>query len=287
MFSVTEIIIGAFVERLKADYLQNFSNLEPSFPGIISWCARMALERIADTNSLYHDVEHTILVTIVGQDILKGKHNKEGGVSPTDWLNFTIALLCHDIGYVRGVCKGDTDTEFIINEAGDTVKPPAGASDAFLTPYHVERGKIFVRERFEDVSKVVDSERIIASLELTRFPVPDSSDHKDTKGFPGLVRAADLIGQLSDPNYMRKINCLFYEFVETGTAESLGYKNPADLAEAYPGFFWESVYPYITDAIKYLQLTQSGKQHVANLFNHVFAAEHNEYQLGPQPKIRN
>ena len=148
----------------------------------------------------------------------------------------------------------------------------------------MERGKIFAKERFGDISKVIDSERIIANLELTRFPVPDSADHKDTTGFPGLVRAADLIGQLSDPSYMKKVNSLFHEFVETGTAEKLGYRTPADLAEGYPDFFWTSVYPYVKDAIKYLQLTRNGKQHVSNLFGHVFAAEHNEHQLGPQPK---
>ena len=284
MFDISEIIIEAFVERLQTEYLQTFSNLEPSYPGIISWCTRMALERISDSDSLYHDVEHTIMVTSVGQDILKGKHIKEGGITPDDWLHFTISLLCHDIGYVRGVCRDDTETEFVINEDGDMVKPPPGASDAFLTPYHVERGKIFAKERFGDISKVIDSERIIANLELTRFPVPDSADHKDTTGFPGLVRAAGLIGQLSDPSYMKKVNSLFHEFVETGTAEKLGYRTPADLAEGYPDFFWTSVYPYVKDAIKYLQLTRNGKQHVSNLFGHVFAAEHNEHQLGPQPK---
>ncbi len=284
MFNSTEIIIDAFVERLQATYTQNFSNMEPDFPGIISWCARMALERISDTDSLYHDIEHTILVTIVGQDILRGKHIKDGGVTPDDWLHFTISLLCHDIGYVRGVCQGDTDTEFVINSDGERVKPPPGASDAFLTPHHVERGKIFVRERFGEMSKVIDAERIVANMDLTRFPVPQSSDGRDTKGYPGLVRAADLIGQLSDPSYMRKINGLFYEFVETGAAEKLGYANPADLAEGYPAFFWESVYPYIKDGLRYLHMTQGGKQHVANLFGHVFAVEHNERHLGPQPK---
>jgi hypothetical protein len=244
----------------------------------------MALERIADTDSLYHDIEHTILVTNVGQDILRGKHIKDGGVTPSDWLHFTISLLCHDIGYVRGICQGDSDFEYVINEQGDTIIPPAGASDAFLTPYHVERGKIFVRERFGETSTVLNADKIIANLELTRFPVPSTDDHQDTKGYPGLLRAADLIGQLSDPNYMRKINNLFHEFAETGTAEQLGYSTPADLAEGYPTFFWSAVYPYVQDGIRYLQLTQGGKQSVANLFGHVFAAEHHERQLGPQPK---
>ena len=284
MFNITEIVINAFVEKLQESYYLTFTNMEPSYPGIIGWCARMALERIADTDSLYHDIEHTILVTTVGQSILRGKHIKDGGVTPSDWLHFTVSLLCHDIGYVRGICRGDTDSEFVINEKGDLIAPPPGASDAFLTPYHVERGKIFVRQRFGDSSSVLDADKIIANMELTRFPVPDSLDHQDTKGYPGLLRAADLIGQLSDPNYMRKVNNLFYEFAETGMTKKLGYETPADLAEGYPNFFWSAVYPYVQDGIRYLQLTQSGKQAVANMFGHVFAAEHNQHQLGPQPK---
>jgi hypothetical protein len=63
---------------------------------------------------------------------------------------------------------------FVIDAAGNTVTPPRGASDAFLMPYHVERGKIFVRERFAPVP-FVDEERIAAAIELTRFPVPDDA----------------------------------------------------------------------------------------------------------------
>jgi len=55
----------------------------------------------------------------------------------------------------------------------------------------------------------------------------------------------------------------------------------ADLAEAYPKFYWNAVRPYIGDALGYLRLTQEGKQWIANLFAHVFAVEHEEFSLGP------
>src|SRR6185312_15252617 len=74
---------------------------------------------------------------------------------------------------------------------------PRGASDAVLTPYHVTRGKMFVRERLSQ--SVLDGDRIARAIELTRFPVPDDDDHADTNSEAGLVRAADLIGQLADP----------------------------------------------------------------------------------------
>jgi hypothetical protein len=44
----------------------------------------MALETIANRDALYHNVEHTILVTLVGQEVLRGKHMREGGVSSED-----------------------------------------------------------------------------------------------------------------------------------------------------------------------------------------------------------
>jgi hypothetical protein len=188
--------------------------------------------------------------------------------------------LCHDIGYVRGICSGDTDQSFVIDEEGNHFTPPRGASDACLTPYHVDRGKIFVRERLSQVREI-DVDRIVKAIELTRFPVPRTNDHQDTKSEAGLVRAADLIGQLADPRYLQKITKLYYEFVETGAAAHLGYQDAADLADAYPGFFWGVVEPFIADAVQYLQLTQEGKHWIANLHSHVFAMEHRRHTFGP------
>jgi hypothetical protein len=87
------------------------------------------------------------------------------------------------------------------------------------------------------------------------------------------VRAADLIGQLSDPRYLKKIGALFYEFEETGQNKKLGYEHPADLRVNYPGFYWNVVHPYIQDGLRYLSLTQEGKQIIANLYSNVFMVE--------------
>jgi hypothetical protein len=39
-------------------------------------------------------------------------------------------------------------------------------------------------------------------------------------------------------------------------------------------FFWRAVRPYIGDALRYLRVTQEGKQWIANLYAHVFSEEH-------------
>ncbi|HEY9763417.1 MAG TPA: Npun_R2479 family HD domain-containing metalloprotein [Trichocoleus sp.] len=281
MLNPNKILINAFVEALREGYASTYGGFKPDYADIIAWVGNMGLENIANGNALYHNVEHTIYVVLVGQEILRGKHIREGGVSCEDWLHFMISLVCHDIGYIRGVCRQDRVEKnvYATGQDNETVTLPNGATDAGLTPYHVDRGKLFVEERFGGHS-LINAEVIKQNIELTRFPVPSDEDHLDTVRYPGLVRAADLIGQLADPRYLQKIPSLFYEFEETGVNQHLGYRHPEDLRLNYPKFYWKTVYPYIQDAVRYLQLTQEGKQVLANLYSHVFAIEH---ELHPEP----
>ncbi|NET57229.1 MAG: metal-dependent phosphohydrolase [Symploca sp. SIO2E6] len=275
MFNPIEVMIDAFVARLRTSYHRIYGGLNPNYPDIIAWAGNMALENIANSDALYHNVEHTIFVTLVGEEILRGKHLRDGGVTPEDWLHSIISLLCHDIGYVKGVCSQDRPQERLYATGIDEmmVSLPFGSTDASLTPFHVDRGKLFIAERF-GTHTLINAETIQENIELTRFPVPADEDHQDTTNYPGLVRAADLIGQLSDPRYLQKITALFYEFEENNSNKSLGYQNPGDLRRNYPGFYWNVVYPYIKTASHYLKLTQQGKQILANLYSNVFQVEH-------------
>jgi hypothetical protein len=280
MLNPTSLLADALGRNLAETYHRSYGGQESHIATILDEAARLVIERLASSDALYHDCQHTALVTLCMQDILRGRR-LEHVVSPNDWFHTILAALNHDIGYVRGICPGDTAEHFVIDDDGHTVTPPRGASDAFLTPYHVERGKIMVRHRFAPVP-YIDGERIAAAIELTRFPVPDDDDHAATDTEAGLVRAADLIGQMADPLYPRKLNALFHEFAETGFNAKLGYENPADLVDHYPQFYWGKVERYIGDALRYLDLTMEGKQWTATLYSHIFAIEHNRRRMGPQ-----
>jgi hypothetical protein len=106
--------------------------------------------------------------------------------------------------------------------------------------------------------------RIANAIECTRFPPQRTITKRTEEGF--LVRAADLIGQVGDPQYLRKANALYYEFEEVGMNRQLGYTSPADLTNQYPHFYWSSVSVYIQPAIRYLNVTSSGRQWMATLF---------------------
>jgi hypothetical protein len=146
LFNFNYLTIKRFGQSLEADYKEAYGELEPAYGGFVNWIGRLALENISNSDMLYHDVEHTMLVTTVGQQILIGKHLTEGGVSPREWAHFVTALLCHDIGYVRGVRALDGDEVCATGISDETVKLPRGATDATLSPYHVDRSKQFVRD---------------------------------------------------------------------------------------------------------------------------------------------
>ena len=279
MLNIQKIAIDLCVDELKKAYERTYSNLEQELGNVIVWSARLSLENIANSDALYHNVEHTVMVALAGQAVLEGKHLLDGGVSPRDWAHYMIALLCHDIGYVRGICKGDKNGRVATGVGSETLEISPGSSDAVLAPYHVDRSKLFVRERFgkgllEGMVARIDAELINSYIEMTRFPVPENDRYKDTKGYPGLVRAADFIGQLGDPNRPRKAAALFFEFEEIGANKPLGYRQPGDLNDKNARFYWDVVSPYIQEALKYLRVTQEGKQWIANLYANVFGAEH-------------
>ena len=191
MVYLRKMIIEHFAQSLRKAYQKNYSGLEPDIANVLCWAGEMAIEELTGSDALYHNYEHTIMVTLVGQEILRGKHLREGGVAPDDWFHFVMALLFHDIGFMKGICRDDKPGEYASGVAGKTVKLSADGSDAVLAPYHVDRSKLFVRERFGGKNLVnINVDKIANYIEMTRMPVPQDEAYQNTNDFAGLVRSA-------------------------------------------------------------------------------------------------
>jgi hypothetical protein len=280
MITIPELAADALGSFLASDMRGRFGSSHARLTEIVPFAARLALECIGNSDALYHNIEHTMLVTLAGHDIFKGRALLVAS-TPSDYANFIIACLTHDIGYVRGIIRGDNDEGFVADGTGRTVRLPRGASDAALAPYHVDRSKLFVLDRIEAIEEV-DALRIARAIECTRFPYSDVLDGNVAEEDGALLRAADLIGQLADPHYLKKANALFHEFEEIGLNKKLGYETPADLIYKYPQFYWNTVSPQIQTAIRYLNVTSSGRQWIASLYSNVFRAERELGLSGPQ-----
>jgi hypothetical protein len=279
MLTIPELAAEALGSHLAEHLGRRFGSTDAGLIELVQSAARLAVDCIGNSDALYHNVEHTMLVTLAGYDILRGRRLLIE-TNASDFAHLIVACLFHDIGYVRGILNGDSADGYIVDAKGNKAKLPRGSSDAALLPYHVDRSKLFVMDRLSKI-KSLNATRVANAIEFTRFPPSHGPDDGDSEEGM-LVRAADLIGQLGDPHYLRKANALYYEFEEVGMNKQLGYTSPADLTDLYPQFYWSSISAHIQSAIRYLNVTSSGRQWIANLYSNIFRAERDLNLCGPQ-----
>ena len=276
MYSPKQTLIDTFISYLQSTYKTVFGSDHPDHMALLGTIAGQALDVIAKSDALYHDLEHTILVTSVGQEILQAKRVCEGSSSVTaeDWLHFVVALLCHDIGYCKGVCHQDDIAmgRYSTGVGNRAVFLPFSATDASLSRYHVDRGQRYVQEQWQH-EPLVDVGTVQRIIDRTRFPSVDKYPASDIRGLADLGRSADLIGQFSDRNYLQKLPALFYEFEQNGANNALGYRQIKDMRLGVAEFYWNCVSRYVEDAIAYLNHTSTGQQIVMELHTNISATQ--------------
>lgn len=272
MIRPSQILIDAFLERLAADYARHFDHGPAGHLEALRRVAWMVLPRIARTDALYHDLEHTLQVTLVGQAMLRGRMVRNGDVRSLDYVHFVASLLSFAVGFLRGECPGDTATQVVVDGDGTLADPPRGATNGWLWPYYTDRSIRFVRHYFAE-DAVLDVEELAQNIEYARFP-PEAGSNTETASYPGLLRAAHLIGAVADPGFMLKLKPLFLELREAGLVERLAFRSVAEFRNDYPAFFWRVLAPFIRDGIRLLEYTDDGRMWLAQMHAHVLAEEH-------------
>ena len=261
-------MIDAFVTYTQDAFTDAFPAAPENDRVSLEVSARSALEILLNCDCPYHDVQHTMLVVDVGQAMLRGRQISTGDIEAKDWLHAVVAMLFHDVGYVRDLLADDDEESCVIDREGNRVKPPPGCTDAYMTPYHVSRGCLYVEERFAN-TPCFDVEMLKRYIEVTRFPVRREQSDQPADTVSSLVRAADLLGQMADPLYMKKLSRLFAEFLETGEVQRQGFYNTGEMRKRFPDFFEQQVRPHVGEGMKCLGKTQDGQQWIANLYHHL------------------
>lgn len=170
-------------------------------------------------NTKYHDLRHTEdctleLARIVHGAFLNGKTISRKG------LNLgIISALMHDTGYIQKV--------------GD-----ARGTGAKYTRTHVERSIEFTRRYFSIKGyPAVDYNFCKNCLQCTGLSVRIDNIHflsAENELIGKILGVADLIGQMSDWNYLEKLPFLFEEYQEGNVP---GYETEFDLVRETPDFW--------------------------------------------------
>src|SRR5262245_64248214 len=125
MLNPTSLLADALGRNLAETYRRIYGDREPQIASALDEAARLVIERIASSDALYHDCEHTALVTLCVQDILRGRR-LERTITPSDWCHTILPPLPHGTGELPAAGPGATPDRFVIGTAATPATPPPG-----------------------------------------------------------------------------------------------------------------------------------------------------------------
>lgn len=171
-----------------------------------------------ESNTSYHDIDHTLSVTLTTARLMHGCMD-EITLSPKDILTGLISALFHDIGLIQT----SDDTE------GTGAKYTVGheqRSIAFMESY--------LTKKRAAKRMIADSTKIIESTILSVSPKDLVFRNEEINMLGKIIGSADLLGQVADRNYFKKLFSLYQEFEEAGVP---GYESELDLIKKTEGFY--------------------------------------------------
>ena len=89
------LMIQDCIHRLYLCYYQVYGQQQLDYANLMVEVANFTLHQILQSNAPYHNVEHTILVTLTGQAILRGKYLSEKNVNNIPFVQHMISLPTH------------------------------------------------------------------------------------------------------------------------------------------------------------------------------------------------
>ena len=182
----------------------------------------------------YHDLQHTLDVTLAMSRLMAGYEQARRGATHLDARLFelgVITALFHDCGYIRREGEEDIST------------------GAAFTKVHVSRGGEFLRHYLHDIGRDGDAPLAAQLIHFTGYEVPvqDIAVAEPAHRLLGnLLGSADIIAQMSDRCYLEKVRDRLYdEFVEGGIARQrqpngahqVLFASPEDLVFKTPAFY--------------------------------------------------
>jgi hypothetical protein len=176
-------------DSLKKTFAETRRLFEGHFPGYRA------------CNSDYHDLRHTLSVVLAAARLADGYNLKRTPLHQELLLELLQAALLHDTGYIQ--------------ESWDTT-----GTGAKYARQHEERSIAFLQShhrafgiRSEDLDGMV---RFIRATDLKEpfAGIPFAGEAERDAG--AILGTADLIGQMSDRDYLERLLFLYYEFREAG-----------------------------------------------------------------------
>ncbi|MEP6663014.1 MAG: hypothetical protein ABJC04_05050 [Verrucomicrobiota bacterium] len=227
----------AEVQRtVQSIYTGIFPAGDPAFvPRVFGWtndCFTGQYPGYQPIDARYHDLEHTLQVTLCMMRLLQGRHvhGDTPALSDRMFQLGLLAILLHDTGYL----KRRSDVQ---------------GTGAKYTLIHVDRSIEFAAELLGEkgfsASEIKSVQNMIrcTGVKVNLETIPFQSEAERLMGFA--LGTGDLVGQMAAPDYIDKLPILYSEFAEAfhfnegKLDEEEMFHSAEDLIQKTPAF-WET-----------------------------------------------
>ena len=162
-------------------------------------------------NTKYHNLQHTFEALIASAILVDGYNLAVQKLPHQLAKNLLLAALFHDTGYIQE--RWDKDST-----GAKHSESHVGRSIAFLVKHSDEFN--ISKEDVSVISKIIRCTGINVSLKS----IPFSSGEEEAAGW--ILGSADILGQMSDREYLERLLFLYDEFREAGIP---GYETEFDI----------------------------------------------------------
>src|SRR5258708_19476773 len=121
MITIPELVVEVLGSFVTSETKSRFGSSDARLAEVLPFAARLTLDCIGNSDALYHNIEHSMLVTLAGHDILMGRQMLRA-TTAGDYANFILACLTHDIGYVRVILPGDDHHSYVPDLTRRTIR---------------------------------------------------------------------------------------------------------------------------------------------------------------------
>lgn len=211
VFHETRNIASQLIDDSKCDFIEKvYLDTKKLFHG--------KFEGYRASNTNYHDLEHTLSVTLATARLIDGAHLEGHDFSPENIVLALIAALFHDTGLIQ-------------------TREDVEGSGAKYTIGHEERSVVFMKKYLSGKGFSADdldncSHFIRCTiLNLPPREIPFASEETEILG--KIVGSADLLAQMADRIYLEKLLLLYKEFEE---ARLPGFDSEVELLQSTEGF---------------------------------------------------
>jgi hypothetical protein len=173
-------------------------------------------------NTMYHDLNHTTDCLLVLTRLMHGALVSGIPFQEKDVTLGLISAFMHDTGYLQTAeDRTGTGAKYTLIHIDRSI--------GFMKKYFKDRG--YPQEDFQACRNFLKCTGLDVRIGEIDFPT------REQEIIGKMLGTADLIGQMSDKNYLEKLPFLYHEFKEGGVP---GFEDELDLFQKTP-YFWEVV----------------------------------------------